>query len=79
MGQRMKIKEAASYVGLSEWELRQGIRSGRYPALRVGVGKGKYIVDIDLLETRIKYLMEMNIRSEDLYREEAVGKIRSVM
>jgi hypothetical protein len=74
MGKKLSIKDAANYVGLSEWELRQGIKSGRYPALKVGQGRGKYIVDIDLLEARIKELMIDNIRATE--REDDYGVIR---
>lgn len=74
MGKKLLIKEAANYVGLSEWELRQGIKSGRYPALKVGQGRGKYIVDIDLLEARIKELMIDNIKTTE--REDDYGIIR---
>jgi len=65
MGEKMLIKEAAAKVGISEWELRQGVRSGKYPALKVGNGAGKYIVDTGLLEARIEELMLENIRKKD--------------
>lgn len=78
MGQRMNIKEAAAAVGLSEWEIRQGIRSGRYPALKVGIGKGKYIIDVELLEARIQALMQQNVIIEEKGGQ-AYGQIRRVL
>ena len=62
MGQRMNMKDAAKASGLALWELRQGVRNGKYPALKCGVGKGKYILDIDLLEDRIHELMLKNVK-----------------
>lgn len=79
MGKRVGIKEAAELVGLSEWELRQGINTGKYPAMKVGVGKGKYILDIDLLEERIQELMKSNIRENcDHMSELNYGRMRRV-
>lgn len=31
-------KEAASFTGLSEFELRRGFKAGRYPAIELGCG-----------------------------------------
>jgi hypothetical protein len=77
MGKKLLIKEAAKYVGLSEWELRQGIKMGRYPAIKVGQGRGKYIVDLELLEARIEELMLSNIRPEEK-EEITYGVIRKI-
>jgi len=52
MGKRMKIPEAAKYVGLSQYSLTIGIKQGKYPHITIG-GNGtrkRYLVDIDLLE-----------------------------
>lgn len=77
MGKKMLIKDAAKYVGLSEWELRQGIKAGRYPAIKVGQERGKYIVDIELLEARIEELMLSNIKTE-AKEEMRYGVIRKI-
>ncbi|MDD3199347.1 MAG: hypothetical protein PHV95_09155 [Eubacteriales bacterium] len=78
MGKRVLIKEASETVGLSEWELRQGIRSGRYPAMKVGTGKGKYIIDIDLLEARIRELMQANVVDSEKDNQNTYGRIRRI-
>ena len=33
--QWVDIKEAAKLTGLSEWSLREGVKTGRFPAIRV--------------------------------------------
>lgn len=78
MGRRVNIKEASVAVGLSEWEIRQGIRQGRYPAMKVGTGKGKYIIDIDLLETRIQELMQANVSDRERDNQDTYGLIRRI-
>lgn len=35
----VSTKQAAELVGLSAYELRQGWKSGRYPALEIGTGE----------------------------------------
>ena len=85
MANIMTIREAAKTSGLSEWELRQGIRTGKYPAMKVGLGAGKYLVDIDLLEAQIKRAMLSNVRSETAEGEKnnidysSYGKMRRIL
>jgi len=76
MGRRVGIVEAAEIVGISVHELRIGIRSGRYPAMRVGFGKGKYLIDIQLLEARLEELMQGNIEAGGA---KDYGKLRRVI
>lgn len=77
MGKKLSVKDAAICVGLSEWELRQGIKTGRYPALKIGQGRGKYIIDLELLEARIEELMLSNIKTEEK-EDTAYGIIRKI-
>lgn len=78
MGQKVLLKEAAELTGLSEWELSSGARSGRYPVLRVGSGRGKFVYDIDLLEKRINELMLQNVKYDTPDSTEQHGKIRAI-
>lgn len=55
------IKEAAELTGLSQWELRQGAKQGKYPCLRVGSKNGKLLFNIELLMARIDKIMERNL------------------
>ena len=65
MSRRVTLKEAAEITGLSEWELRTGANSGRYPHFRVGSSRsGRIIFDLDLLEERIKSLMLQNVNKD---------------
>jgi len=58
-------KEASAATGLSEWELTRGAREGEYPCIRIGVGRGKFLFDIDLLnETLTKKAMANIARPE---------------
>ncbi len=54
MGCRVGIKEAAVATGLTEYALRSGIRQGRFPHIRTGLGCGKILLDMDLLEDCLK-------------------------
>lgn len=56
----LTIKEAAAATGLAEWELRQGAKSGKYPAMRAGGPNGKFLFDVELLEQAITRIMLEN-------------------
>jgi len=71
------LKQAAKETGLSEWELSAGARSGKYPAMRVGGNRGRWIFDIDLLNKRIQELMLNNLNSKE-QEHNIYGKIRKV-
>lgn len=81
MSRRVGIKAAAEATGLSQWELRQGARSGRYPHIRVGDSEhGRIIFDLDLLEEHIKLQMMQNVKIHGQDRNKFVefGKLRKV-
>ncbi len=70
MGMRMNIKEAAQKVGLSEWSLRAGIKQGRYSFIKVGMGRGRIFVDIDILEAELKTEAQENkARQAEIYEQ----------
>ena len=55
MGKRVTVPQAAPIVNMSEYALRLGIKQGRYPHIRTsGPGKGKILIDIDLLEAALE-------------------------
>ena len=76
MARRAKIKDASRITGLTEWELRTGANSGKYPHMRVGGPNGRIIFDIDLLEDHIKKIMTDNLKSDE--DTESYGNIRKV-
>lgn len=49
MGQRVNVKEAAKTTGLSEYAIRAGIKTGKYPYIKAGYGRGRILIDIDKL------------------------------
>jgi hypothetical protein len=57
------IKAAAEITGLSQWELRQGAKLGKYPCLRVGSKNGKILFNVELLISRINKIMELNLKN----------------
>ncbi len=70
MGIRMNLKEAAKTIGLTETALRTGIKQGKYPYIRVGRGRGRLFVDVDLLEETLKREALQNAeQSKHLYNE----------
>lgn len=58
------INQAAEITELSRRELRTGVLSGKYPAMRVGGEHGKFLLDIDLLNERITELMKENCNQQ---------------
>ena len=77
MGKRATISEVSTLTGLSEYALRKGIREGRYPHIRTGIGSGKILVDIELLE---EYLAQEARDNAAYGQSEAVkyGQLRKV-
>lgn len=53
MGIMMKIEEAAKATGLTATALRRGIKQGKYPYIKVGNGRGRIFVNIDMLNKAI--------------------------
>lgn len=60
MGIKMNIKEAAQQVGITESGLRTGIKQGKYPYIKVGVGRGRIFVDIDMLNKALELEAQEN-------------------
>ena len=73
----MLYRQAAQEVGLTQYELYNGLRSGKYPGARTGGSKGRWLVDTDLLRNRLSELMNSNVKQED-QEETMYGKIRKV-
>lgn len=79
MGSIVKLRDAAKLTGLSEWELRTGVISGKYPAMRVGGDHGRILFDLDLLKERIETLMLANVRvieTEEPEKRIRLGKVK---
>lgn len=71
------LEEAVKQVpGITFHELYTGVRSGKYPAFRAGGSKGKWLVDMALLEERIKELMTENMSEPK--PEVQFGKLRRI-
>lgn len=64
MAKMVLLKQAAETTGLSVWELYNGAKSGKYPAMRIGGERGKWVFDLELLEARIQELMLQNVKEE---------------
>ena len=58
----VKLVEASRMFNLSESELRRGARIGKYPHMRIGGKNGTIVFDVDMLEARIKELMQENLK-----------------
>ena len=54
MTKMVPLKEAAQLTGLSTSELGRGARAGIYPCIKVGVGRGKYLFNMDLLQAELE-------------------------
>ena len=79
MGKRVTILQAVELTGLSEYALRTGIKQGKYPYIRVGLGNGKILIDIDLLEQYLQQEAISNTQSNNLVTGVInFGKLRKV-
>jgi len=79
MGKRMTIPQAVEASGLSEYALRLGIKQGRYPHLRTGgPGKGRILIDIDLLERYLEQEAMDNTRSANDSNTVNYGRLRVI-
>ena len=80
MARVVTLEKAVEAVpGLSFHELYTGLRSGKYPGYRAGGPRGKWIVDLDMLEARIKELMEENVKrkeSQDILQYEKIRRVQ---
>ena len=72
MGKRATIQEATVITGLTEYALRMGIKQGRYPHIRIGLGRGKILIDIDLLE---QYLLQEAVDNMNMQRSESTTAV----
>jgi len=59
MSKMITIKQVAKEFGLSEYEIRMGIKRGKYPYIRVGEKSGKYLLSKEQMEEQL-YKMSMN-------------------
>ena len=64
MNKMLTIKEATVTFGMSDYAIRQGIRSNRLPAVQLGgSSKGKYLIDPVAFETALRNLCMRNTES----------------
>jgi hypothetical protein len=68
------IKEAAAATNLTEGQIRIGIKEGKYPFEIVGAGRGKYILDIDLLIEVLENSMKQNMAMKNKREDDDYGK-----
>ena len=59
-GRRVGIKEASELLGLSQHALRMGCKRGLFPYFKVGLGKGRIILDLEMLDEAIATQMMEN-------------------
>lgn len=79
MSKRVTIKEAAEITGLTEYCIRLGCKQGRYPHIRIGLGKGKILIDIALLERYLEQEAMDNVKPQESVPEVVnYGKLRVV-
>lgn len=64
---RLKLKEAAIYLGISEWLLRKLCRERKIPFARLG---SLYVFDVEILNTFLKH---QQIKSTNFDTDEATG------
>lgn len=70
------LSDAAAYTNLSVWELRTGALAGKYPHMRVGGERGRFVFDLDLLDAAIEQIMLKNTQPAEPV--EQYGRIRAV-
>ncbi|MCL2773936.1 MAG: hypothetical protein FWD71_11365 [Oscillospiraceae bacterium] len=85
MKKMINIKEASNIFGLSEYEIRIGIKNGRYPFYRIGQKRGKYLIDYELFANELKKASMNNMAnasqsalSSEIINPDIYGKLRRV-
>ena len=62
MPKMLTVKETAQVTNMSEYAIRQGIRSGLYPAIRICANPtGKILINIDAFITAINDIANKNV------------------
>lgn len=52
------VKQAAPMLGISEYALRLGVRTGRFPCFRpTSSGQSPYLINVDLVEEIMRHEM----------------------
>lgn len=69
MKKMITVKEAASISGLSEYEIRIGLKQGRFPFYAVGNKGKKYLLDCELF---IETLNTIVINNMQVVKEESI-------
>ena len=85
MKKMITIKEAANIFGLSEYEIRIGIKNGRYPFYRIGQKRGKYLIDYELFANELKKASmnnmlnaSKNVLPNEIINSDIYGTLRKV-
>lgn len=78
MGRRVTIPEAVEITGLKEYSLRKGIKEGRYPHIRTSIGRGKILIDIELLERCLEAEALNSIHQADFEKVVGYGQLRVI-
>ena len=85
MQKMISIKETAKIFGLSEYEIRIGIKNGRYPFYKIGQKRGKYLIDYELFASELKKASMNNMISagkdaipSEFINPDIYGKLRKV-
>ena len=76
----LTINELAKKTGLSAYEIRQRVHSGRCPHIRVGAKKTKILIDYDLFMQNIKdeNMINMQIKNNTAEDNIGYGKLRAI-
>lgn len=69
MKKMITVKEASLISGLSEYEIRIGLKQGRFPFYAVGNKGKKYLIDCELFFETLKNIVLNNMKAnkEDLF------------
>jgi hypothetical protein len=63
MKKMITVKEAASVSGLSEYEIRIGLKQGRFPYYAVGNKGKKFLLDCELFLETLKNISMDNMQA----------------
>jgi hypothetical protein len=63
MKKMITVKEAALISGLSEYEIRIGLKQGRFPFYAVGNKGKKYLIDCELFLETLNEIVLNNMQS----------------
>ena len=74
----LTIKETVAATGFTEYQIRNGIKKGVFPAFQIAGAGGKYFIDIELFQVAIRNQCTRNMKQSDDSNVVSINGIRRI-